>query len=63
MLQPETHPFNNNIGVKSINSNTRGIILGTFPAWEVVNLQNPQMNFYYGSNANPFWVFLIYFFH
>ncbi len=55
MLKTEEHPFNFNIGRKTISTNTRKLFVGTFPAFEVVNLLNPRLYFYYGSNDNKFW--------
>jgi G:T/U-mismatch repair DNA glycosylase len=55
MLLAENHPFNQNIGLKSISTDTKKLIVGTFPAYEVVNLKTPRLNFYYGSKDNKFW--------
>ncbi|RRJ90740.1 uracil-DNA glycosylase family protein [Flavobacterium macacae] len=54
-LHIERHPFNSNVGALSIGHNTSRIIVGTFPAYEVVNSKSVQMNFYYGSRDNSFW--------
>jgi G:T/U-mismatch repair DNA glycosylase len=55
MLKTEQHPFNHNIGLKSIFEDTQKLFVGSFPAFEVVNQQNPRLNFYYGSSDNKFW--------
>ena len=55
MLRHEEHPFNDNIGYDTIKPNVSNFILGSFPAYEVVNNQNPRLNFYYGSGDNRFW--------
>lgn len=54
-MKIEAHPFNDSIGLKSIKDNTKKLILGTFPAYEVTKKNNPRLNFYYGSNDNKFW--------
>jgi G:T/U-mismatch repair DNA glycosylase len=54
MLKKEAHPFNDTYGRTSINLQTRKLILGSFPAFQVLN-QTPHLNFYYGSDDNLFW--------
>jgi|GEM_PF-1160939 len=55
MLITEKHPFNQNLGLQTIKPETNKIIIGTFPAFEVVNNLNPRLAFYYGSSDNKFW--------
>jgi G:T/U-mismatch repair DNA glycosylase len=50
-----THPFNDKIGLPSINENTTKLILGTFPAFQVTSKKSPRLEFYYGSTDNKFW--------
>lgn len=54
-LNIETHPFNDKIGIPSLNETTNKLIIGTFPAFQVTNENSPRLNFYYGSTDNKFW--------
>ena len=54
-LNIETHPFNDKIGLPSLNETTNKLIIGTFPAFQVTNENSPRLNFYYGSTDNKFW--------
>jgi G:T/U-mismatch repair DNA glycosylase len=54
-MKKETHPFNDSIGLATINENTKKLILGTFPAFQVTSNKSPRLNFYYGSTDNKFW--------
>ncbi len=54
IMNIETHPFNDKIGLPSINEKTTKLIIGTFPAFQVTNKKSPRLDFYYGSTDNKF---------
>ena len=54
-MKLEKHPFNDLYGLKSIKNSTKKLILGSFPAFQVMSKKNPRFNFYYGSDDNKFW--------
>ena len=51
----QIHPFNDSKGLDSIKPHTTKLILGSFPATQVTNKDNPRLYFYYGSTDNKFW--------